>query len=87
MLDPYMITAYVERWHPDTSSFHMSWSEMTITLDDVLCCLLHFPILGKFYTPPSCINDEGDVALAEQLLGCLISMLGMRQESRGVALG
>ncbi|MCI07389.1 serine/threonine-protein phosphatase 7 long form-like protein [Trifolium medium] len=69
MSNPHLITAFVERWYPDTLSFHMSWGEMTITLDDVFGCLLHLPIWGKFYTPPSCMNDEGDVALAEQLLG------------------
>jgi hypothetical protein len=41
---------------------------MTITLDD-LFCLFHLPIRGDFYTPPSCINDEGVAALARKLLG------------------
>ncbi|MCH93565.1 serine/threonine-protein phosphatase 7 long form-like protein, partial [Trifolium medium] len=28
MLDPHLITAFVERWHPNTSSFHvMEWND------------------------------------------------------------
>src|SRR3954463_9887039 len=37
--------AFVERWHRETSSFHLPVGEMTITLHDVQC-LLHLPIRG-----------------------------------------
>ncbi|RYR69571.1 hypothetical protein Ahy_A03g016121 [Arachis hypogaea] len=30
-----MITTFVERWLPDTHTFHLSWSEATITLQDM----------------------------------------------------
>ncbi|KAF6135386.1 hypothetical protein GIB67_027260 [Kingdonia uniflora] len=30
-----LITAFAERWHPETNSFHFKWGEMTITLEDV----------------------------------------------------
>jgi hypothetical protein len=30
-----LISSFVERWHRETSSFHLPWGEMTITLDDV----------------------------------------------------
>src|SRR3954463_7965713 len=36
---------FVERWHKETSSFHLPVGEMTITLHDVQC-LLHLPIRG-----------------------------------------
>ncbi|MCH86358.1 serine/threonine-protein phosphatase 7 long form-like protein [Trifolium medium] len=67
MVDPHPISAFVERWHPETSSFHMSFGEMTITLDDV-ACLLYLPIRGDFYTPLSVTLEEA-AALAAELLG------------------
>ncbi|MCI67462.1 serine/threonine-protein phosphatase 7 long form-like protein, partial [Trifolium medium] len=51
---------------PETSSFHMSFGEMTITLDDV-ACLFHLPVRGHFYTPVSVTREEA-VALAAELL-------------------
>src|ERR1051325_6648065 len=35
MLDVSMLSVFVERWHPETSSFHILFGEMTITLNDV----------------------------------------------------
>jgi hypothetical protein len=67
MTDPNLISTFVERWHPDISSFHMSFGEMTIILDDV-ACLLHIPTRGDFYTPRSFTEDEA-AALAAELLG------------------
>ena len=45
-VDPSLISAFVERWRSETNSFHMSWGEMTITLEDV-ACLWGLPITGK----------------------------------------
>ncbi|XP_065865282.1 protein MAIN-LIKE 1-like isoform X1 [Euphorbia lathyris] len=44
-LDTPLLTAFVERWHPDTNSFHMSFGEMTIQLHDVWQ-ILRIPIDG-----------------------------------------
>src|SRR3954469_8555050 len=41
--------AFVERWHKETSSFHLPVGEMTITLHDMQC-LLHLPIRGPLLT-------------------------------------
>ena len=38
-----LVSAFVERWHKETSSFHLPIGEVTITLDDV-ASLLHLPI-------------------------------------------
>ena len=34
-VDHSLVSAFLERWHPETNNFHMSWGEMTITLHDV----------------------------------------------------
>ncbi|XP_057533799.1 protein MAIN-LIKE 1-like [Amaranthus tricolor] len=34
-IDGVLITTFVERWQPDTNTFHMPWGEMTIILHDV----------------------------------------------------
>ena len=44
-----LISAFVERWHKETSSFHLPVGELTITLDDV-ASLLHLPIIGTFHS-------------------------------------
>ena len=42
-----LIFAFGERWHKETSSFHLLVREVTITLDDV-ASFLHFPITDAF---------------------------------------
>jgi len=42
------ISSSVERWHWETSSFHLPVGEVSITLDDV-ASLLHLPIVGAFH--------------------------------------
>ncbi|KAL5194145.1 Protein MAIN-LIKE 1 [Glycine soja] len=43
-----LLSAFVERWHRETSSFHLPVGELTITLDDV-SSLLHLPVIGDFH--------------------------------------
>eukprot|EP00268_Persea_americana_P002268 TRINITY_DN10672_c0_g1_i8.p1 TRINITY_DN10672_c0_g1~~TRINITY_DN10672_c0_g1_i8.p1 ORF type:complete len:248 (+),score=26.44 TRINITY_DN10672_c0_g1_i8:166-909(+) len=41
-----MVSACVERWQPETNTFHMPFGEMTITLDDV-STILGIHVTGK----------------------------------------
>ena len=51
-LDRGMITALVERWRPETHTFHLSVGEATITLRDV-AILIDLPVSGRAVTGPS----------------------------------
>ncbi|RXH69503.1 hypothetical protein DVH24_037287 [Malus domestica] len=35
IVDKIVVSAFVERWQPETNTFHLPFGEMTITLDDV----------------------------------------------------
>ncbi|XP_028198043.1 protein MAIN-LIKE 2-like [Glycine soja] len=64
--DPGLISAFVEKWHRETSSFHLPVGEVTITLDDV-SSLLHIPITGALHSfEPLATSDA--VALLIELL-------------------
>ncbi|CAI0442729.1 unnamed protein product [Linum tenue] len=45
-LDIALITAFVERWQPDTNTFHMPFGEMSILLHDVHH-ILRIPVEGE----------------------------------------
>ena len=65
-----LLFAFVEKWHDQTSSFHLPVGEMTITLDDV-ASLLHLPIIGAFYTPDA-IDGNQAIWILTELLGVSI---------------
>ncbi|XP_050899328.1 protein MAIN-LIKE 1-like [Lathyrus oleraceus] len=66
-IDTNLVSAFVERWHLETSSFHMPFGEMSITLDDA-ACLLHLPIRGIFWSPQD-VTEELVVELVVDYLG------------------
>lgn len=41
-----MLSVLAERWHSETSSFHLPTGEATVTLEDIWC-ILRFPIHGR----------------------------------------
>ena len=45
-LDHALITTFVERWRPETHTFHLPHGEMTITLQDVEV-IMGLPIEGE----------------------------------------
>ena len=65
--DKGLLSAFVERWHRETSSFHLPIGEMTITLDDI-SSLLHLPITGAFYMYEG-IDSYAAVEKLVELLG------------------
>ncbi|KAK1262169.1 hypothetical protein QJS04_geneDACA021834 [Acorus gramineus] len=42
----HLISSMVERWHPETNTFHLPFGEMTITLDDVTQ-IIGIPVMGR----------------------------------------
>ncbi|XP_058783887.1 protein MAIN-LIKE 1-like [Vicia villosa] len=63
-----MLVAFVERWHLETSPFHLPHGEITITLDDV-ACLLHLPIRDTLLGHGRLMKVEAmEMLIAE--LGC-----------------
>ena len=60
-MDSALISAFVERWHPDTNTFHMPWGEMTIMLHNVQC-ILDNGIEGSLSAEPA--DGEWKLALA-----------------------
>nr|XP_012568426.1 protein MAIN-LIKE 1-like [Cicer arietinum] len=68
MVDVGLISAFVERWHRETSSFHLPFGEMTITLDDV-ATLLHISPNGKFFDAPVNMNTNNVARAAHEYLG------------------
>ncbi|GAU41862.1 hypothetical protein TSUD_366090 [Trifolium subterraneum] len=66
VLDYGVLWAFVERWHPETSTFHLPIGEMGITLDDVQC-LLHISIQGKFLNHVKISRPDGAQMLSTYL--------------------
>ncbi|CAI0468506.1 unnamed protein product [Linum tenue] len=64
--DSCLITALVERWRPETSTFHLPFGEVTITLEDV-ATLTGLPIDGDPVIVD--IPDEEWSAICVRLLG------------------
>ncbi|XP_006575834.1 protein MAIN-LIKE 1-like [Glycine max] len=64
--DPGLISAFVERWHRETSTFHLPVGELAITLDDV-APLLHIPITGALHTFEPLITSDAIGLLTELL--------------------
>ncbi|GAU28133.1 hypothetical protein TSUD_295710 [Trifolium subterraneum] len=66
VLDYGLLWAFAERWHPETSTFHLPIGEMGITLDDVQC-LLHISIQGKFLNHVKISRPDGAQMLSTYL--------------------
>ncbi|KAH1093733.1 hypothetical protein GYH30_039456 [Glycine max] len=62
-----LLSAFVERWHQGTSSFHLPVGELTITLDNV-SSLLHLPVIGDFHAFEPLHVDDAVQMLVDLLM-------------------
>ncbi|MBA0872701.1 hypothetical protein Goshw_018922 [Gossypium schwendimanii] len=79
-LDPTLISALMERWRPETDTFHLSCGECTITLEDVA---LQFGLSmdGPIITRAMVIGNWS--AICKQLLGKILDkFFGSRIEMK-----
>ncbi|XP_017413036.1 protein MAIN-LIKE 1-like [Vigna angularis] len=76
-VDRGLLLPFVERFHFETSSFHLPVGEMTVTLDDV-SSLLHLPVLGQL-----CNLEEVDF---EDSRRAIVELLGVDGGRAGVEL-
>ena len=68
-IDNCLISALVERWRPETHTFHLPHGEMTITLEDVEV-IFGLPIDGDVLVGPTAVvHDGGWRQLCTELLG------------------
>ena len=64
-IDKWLLAGLIERWRPETHTFHLPVGEMTVTLQDV-SCLWGLPIKGA---PVTGLADVQASELVERLLG------------------
>ncbi|KAL5146561.1 Cleavage stimulation factor subunit 50 [Glycine soja] len=62
-----LISSFIERWHRETSSFHLPVGEVSIMLDNV-ASLLHLPIIGAFHDFQPLRTNEAVLLLVELLM-------------------
>ncbi|MFQ6629010.1 hypothetical protein Gotur_006877, partial [Gossypium turneri] len=65
-LDPKLISALVERWRPETHTFHLPCGECTITLEDVN---LQLGLPGDGYPVTGSVQSGNWGAVCYELLG------------------
>ena len=63
--DSTLVSALVERWRPETNTFHMKCGEITITLEDVHF-ILGLPVLGM---PISCPSFDAPLRYFRDIFG------------------
>ncbi|KAL5180465.1 Protein MAIN-LIKE 1 [Glycine soja] len=62
-----LLSLFVERWHRETSSFHLPMGELAITLDDV-SLLLHVPVVGDLHAFQPLHVDDAVQMLVDLLM-------------------
>ena len=67
-IDHCLISALVERWRPETHTFHLPHGEISITLQDVEV-IYELPIEGEVLVGPTIVVDGNWSQLCIELLG------------------
>ncbi|KAL5132721.1 Protein MAIN-LIKE 1 [Glycine soja] len=84
--DQGLLSSFVERWHRETSSFHLPVGELTITLDDV-SSLLHLPVVGDLHAFPPLHEDDAVQMLVDLLIVSAESARAETAQCRGQYAG
>ena len=71
-IDHCLISALVERWRPETYTFHLPHGEMSITLEDVEV-IFRLPIDDEVLVGPTTVVDRNWRQLCVELLGFGVS--------------
>lgn len=77
-IDKWLLAGLVERWRPETHTFHLPVGEMTVTLQDV-SCLWGLPIKGA---PVTGFADCDAYNLVERLLGNGVADAVLKKKKR-----
>ncbi|KAJ1401139.1 Aminotransferase-like, plant mobile domain [Sesbania bispinosa] len=83
MVDRSLVSAFTERWHRETSSFHLPVGEMTITLDDV-STLLHLPVTRRLFSLPALSREDAKQLPVSALKVSLVDAITETEITRGV---
>ena len=67
-IDHCLISTLVERWWPETYTFHLPYGEMSITLQDMEV-IYGLPIEGEVLVGPTVVVDRDWSQLCMELLG------------------
>ena len=78
-MNPCAITALVDRWRPETHTFHFYAGEMTVTLQDV-SLITGLPIKGE----PICFSTASD-GWREIMVGLIGREPGVQGKSAGAS--
>ncbi|XP_006575853.1 protein MAINTENANCE OF MERISTEMS-like [Glycine max] len=77
-----LLSSFVERWHRETSSFHLPVGELTITLDDI-SSLLHLPVVGDLHAFQPLHVDDAVQVLVNLLMVSAESVRAETAQCRG----
>ncbi|XP_052178680.1 protein MAIN-LIKE 1-like [Diospyros lotus] len=85
-VNPTVVSAFSERWQPETNIFHLPFGEMTLTLDDI-ATILKIPVSGSPVSVPHLTGNEAQNLLCRLLGVSVVEPAGQIAEARGPQLG